>query len=48
MEVRGLQTNISNLDMQINEVERNNDKHLDAQKKMLRQKDSEIGRSQDQ
>ena len=43
-----MQSNINGLDLQINEVEKASDKNLEIQKKMLRQKDQEIVRGQDQ
>ena len=42
-----LQGSINGLDVEINEVERQNDRHVENQKKMLRHKDAEIVRGQD-
>jgi len=46
-EIDHLKAGINDLDLDINDVERLTDRHLDLQKKMLRQKDNEIVRGQD-
>lgn len=46
-EIDLLKAGINDLDLDINDVERLTDRHLDLQKKMLRQKDNEIVRGQD-
>ena len=41
-DIAELEASINVLDIEINEVERMNDRHIESQKKMLRQKDSEM------